>query len=342
MSFTVKVRQFDAVLEVPRGRTILEAAHDEDYDYPYLCRGGTCGACKTVLISGRVDLKPYAHFALTDEERERGLILACRALPLSDCEVAFVDPDEPAEFPLRKVEGRVVSVERATHDIAILKVETAGAPIDFAAGQFASVSFPGQPPRDYSFASRPGSPVVEFHIRVSATGGVSRHVYDHARPGDVLSLKAPLGAAYLRKRHGGPIFLVAGGSGIAPVKSIVEEALAAGLTQPIHLYFGVRAERDLYLEGHFAALAASAPNLTFTPVLSAPDAPTARRTGLLAEVLAADLGADQAAGAKAYLCGPPAMVETCRAALIGRGLLPEDAHADAFYTQAELDALAAG
>lgn len=342
MPHTVTLRQFDVALEVPRGQTILETALDEGLDFPFLCRGGTCGACKSVLVSGRVDLKPYAHFALTDEEVARGLTLACRAVPLSDCELAFVDPDEPADFPLRDVQGTVTAVSHVTHDIAVLRVAVEGEPLAFAAGQYARLTLPGLPPRDYSLASPPGAATLEFHVRVSATAGVSRLIYDRTRVGDRLRIKAPFGAAYLRRRHPGPIYLVAGGSGLAPVRSMLEDAVAAGLSQPIHLYFGVRAQRDLYLMDRLQALAATMPNLSFTPVLSQPEGPTELRTGLLADVLDADLAGQDIAGAKAYLCGPPVMVESCRLVLMAKGLYPEDCHADAFYTQAEIDALTAG
>ena len=95
----VRVRQFDDVLEVAAGDTILEAALDLGHDYPHTCMGGTCGACKTLLISGEVDMKPYAHFALTDAERAAGYILACRALPLADCDVAIADGSEETLNP---------------------------------------------------------------------------------------------------------------------------------------------------------------------------------------------------------------------------------------------------
>ena len=93
MAFTVKLPQFGIEIDVPRGMTVLEAALDEDLDYPFFCRGGTCGKCKSRLVSGTVDMKPYAGFVLTEAERESGLILACRALPLSDCEIVALDDE---------------------------------------------------------------------------------------------------------------------------------------------------------------------------------------------------------------------------------------------------------
>ena len=148
-----------------------------------------------------------------------------------------------------------------------------------------------------------------------------------------MRVEGPLGTAHLRDNHRGPILAVAGGSGLAPIKAIVESALAGGAQQPIHLYFGVRAERDLYLEGHFRALTEQHPNLTFTPVLSEPDGPTGRRTGYLADAVAADFA--DLDGFKAYLAGPPIAVETTVGKLRAAGMRRRDIHADAFYTEAD-------
>jgi len=158
--------------------------------------------------------------------------------------------------------------------------------------------------------------------------------------GETVRLEGPFGSAHLRECHTGPILAIAGGSGLAPIKSIVETALWRGARQPIHLYFGVRDERDLYLEDHFTALAAAHPNLRFTPVLSEPMLPTARRRGFVHEAMAVDVGALD--GAKAYIAGPPVMAEAATAMLLDRGMPRQDIHADAFYTEADKQALSAG
>src|SRR6185503_6670496 len=133
--------------------------------------------------------------------------------------------------------------------------------------------------------------------------------------------------------HRGPIIAVAGGSGMAPIKSIVERALAKQLPQHIYLYFGVRTERDLYLEGHFKELAARHPTLHFMPVLSESDG-LERRCGLVHEAVAQDF--DEFDGCKAYLAGPPVMVEAATRLFEQRGMRRIDIHADAFYTAAEM------
>ena len=209
----------------------------------------------------------------------------------------------------------------------------AGGPFDFSAGQFASVTFAGCQPRDYSMANVPGDPVLEFHVRRTQGGTVSAHVAEHLKIGDAVRVEGPFGTSYLRETHRGPIVAVAGGSGMAPLKSIVERAIAQALPQHIYFYFGVRTERDLYLDGHFRAIAAKHPNLHFIPVLSEGDG-LERRCGLVHEAVAEDF--DEFDGCKAYLAGPPVMVEAATRLLEQRGMRRIDIHADAFYTAAEM------
>ena len=242
-----------AGIEVPAGRTILETALGQGIDYPHGCRSGNCGGCKSHLIEGEVEMAPHSPFALTEEERGRGLILACRSVPWSDCTVAPIEDEEAAVHASRRLACRVAAIGRATHDIRILSLDIeSGGPFDFTARQYAALAFEGLPARDFSMASRPGAERLEFHIRLVAGGQVTRHVLDTLRIGDPVSVTGPMGTAHYRANHRGPILLVAGGSGIAPIKSIADTALAGGARQDMFLYFGARAERDVYLEEHFA------------------------------------------------------------------------------------------
>ena len=146
-------------------------------------------------------------------------------------------------------------------------------------------------------------------------------------------VEGPFGSSYLRERHTGPILCIAGGSGLAPIKGIVDAAIAKGMKQPIHVYFGVRSERDLYLVDHFIGLAQRHPNLTFTPVLS--DAPPAVqwRTGFVTDALAKDL--QDLDGWQVYVAGPPPMVEAAMQICTARGLRSKDLYADVFFTPRE-------
>ena len=327
----VFIQQAGRSLEVNDGQAILLAALAAGIAYPHGCKSGRCGSCKSRLVSGEVDLLPHTPFALSPEERAAGLILACRAQPLTDATVAWLGgADEIADIPFGRFEGAIATVEDATHDIKLIRVrlDHRGG-FTFKAGQYARLFYPGAPTRDYSVASRPDEELVEFHVRRVPEGAASQLIWARAAVGDRIAIEGPLGSAFLREKHSGPILGIAGGSGLAPVKAVAETALAKGMGQPIRIYFGARSERDLYLLDRFAALTERHANLSFVPVLSEHSGP-GFRPGYVSDAVAADLG--DLDGWKAYLAGPPAMVEAAGPVLLERGLRAADIHADVFFT----------
>lgn len=333
MSYTVKIRQYAEPLIVEDGETILEAALDKGLDYPFGCQSGACGACKSVVLSGEIELGDYQPFVLSDDERAQNFTLACQTYPKSDLEIAYLDPDEPAEHPIVELACGVESVEEATHDIRIVRLSLPDGAIEFTPGQFMELTFEGLPPRDYSIASQPGDGFIEFHIRLVPGGAVTPFVLEKLNPGDTVKARGPLGVSYLRSRHRGPILALAGGSGLAPMKSIVERALAREMPQPIHLYFGVRDQRDLYHQDVFADLSAAHENFSFIPVLSDPSGATEHRTGFVHDAVKADFTTLD--GNKVYIAGPPVMVDACTREAIALGVRQDDFHADPFTTEAE-------
>lgn len=338
MTKRVGIRQAGRTIEVPEDVTILEAALADGIAYPHGCRSGRCGSCKSRLVSGRVDLLDHSRFALSDEEKAQGLILACRAIPTTDAIVGWLGGDEetPAH-PRRCLQCRVAAIEDATHDIKRIRlVVEAGDPLDFTAGQYARLTFPGAPTRDYSMASGSGEQEIEFHIRRVPGGATTPRVHALLKLGDPVLVEGPFGSSYLREQHAGPILCIAGGSGLAPIKGIVEAAVARGMKQPIHVYFGARSERDLYLVDHFERLALRHATLSFVPVIS--DAPMGarRRVGFVTDAVANDL--QNFDGWKAYAAGPPPMVEAAMQICMARGMRPEDLHADVFFTADEASA----
>ena len=340
MAFTVKIRRIAEPLSVGMGETILAAAQAAGIAYPFGCRSGNCGGCKSTLYAGDVEMSPYSEFALTEAERDAGLILACRAVPWSDCEVAWLEQDEVAAHALRHLDCTVTSVEALTHDIKLLRLKVQrGGPYHFSAGQYATLTFAGLQPRDYSMANAPDEETLEFHIRAVDGGAVSGFVARGLNAGDAVRVDGPFGIAHFRENHTGPIIAVAGGSGLAPILCIVRRALQQDPARRITLYFGVRDEPDLYKLAELEGMAARHAGFRFVPVLSQATASTARRTGFVADALRTD--APDVQGAKAYLAGPPIMVETAIAALTELGLPRQDCHADAFYTAPDKARLAA-
>ncbi|MFD1328837.1 2Fe-2S iron-sulfur cluster-binding protein [Mycoplana ramosa] len=310
-------------------QTLLAAALAAGVDYPHGCKSGRCGSCKSRLASGSVTMLPHSRFSLTDEEKAAGLILACRAVPQSDVTVMWSRGDAEAGHRRKQVEGIVTSVSSATHDILKVHVTLGGEDFRFSAGQYVKLTVGKRLVRDYSIASVPGGRELEFHVRKVPNGLVSSHIHEELWVGDKVMVEGPFGDAHLRSLHTGPILAVAGGSGLAPIRSIVETALSSGMRQPIRLYFGVREERDAYDVDLLDRLAGDHPNFSYQVVTSRSD--SARfRVGHVSAAIDADLCLLE--GWKAYVAGPPAMVEAVAEGVFAAGLGTDDFHADVFFT----------
>jgi len=317
---------------VEAGDTILASMIRAGVPFPFSCQAGNCGTCKCELLSGDVLELEYSDHALSAQERAKNIILACRAQVWNDTVVRRLDAEELVLHPSRVMRCRVAALEELTHDIRGLHLAIeSGGPFTFSAGQYAQLEFAPGMSRHYSMAGTPEEEALTFHIRHMPSGRTSSYIATRLKVGDRVKVSGPLGVAYLREAHAGPVFLVAGGSGLAPIQSILRTLLAREHAAPITLYFGVRSERDLYHEELLKDLAARSPNFRFHVVLSEQKGERGRRYGLVHEAVAADLtGGDVL---MACLAGPPVMVEATTAVLQAKGLAPRQIHADAFYNQ---------
>ena len=328
----VRIEQFDQDILVEDGDTILSSALAAGIDYPFLCQQGQCGSCKSYLISGSVDLGSfYNPMVLTEHERSRGLILACQAQPLEDCVVSVAELDGEVSHVVREITCSVVAVAHPASDITVIQLRNdSGQPFIFSAGQYAHLTFPGLPAREYSMANRPDVDLLEFHIRHLPGGRVSSYAATELAAGTAVTLRGPFGTAYLREEHLGPILLGAAGSGLAPIQSIAETALANGLKQRLHLYFGVRDRPNLYQQERLAELARRYSKLSITVALSEPSGAHDLRVGHLSSVIAADF--DDLTDYHVYLAGPPAFCEAAQGVVLERGVTPASCFMDPFVT----------
>ncbi|HVB49141.1 MAG TPA: 2Fe-2S iron-sulfur cluster-binding protein [Burkholderiales bacterium] len=322
----------DQPIPVEAGDTILESLLRAGVAFPFSCQAGNCGTCKCELVSGDVFELEYSEHALAPEERARNMILACRTQVWDDTAIRRLDAEELVVHPSRVMRCRVLELEDLTHDIKGVRLAIeAGGPFAFSAGQYAQVEFAPGLSRHYSMASAPEEPELVFHVRHMPGGRTSAYVAQQLRVGDRAKVTGPLGVAYLRDKHAGPVLLVAGGSGLAPMQSILCTLLERGHGAPVTLYVGARSERDLYHEGLLKDLAAKHANFRYHVVLSEQKGARGRRYGLVHEAAAADM--PDAEGTRAYLAGPPVMVEAASAMLQAHGLALRQIHADAFYNQ---------
>lgn len=331
--FSVYIRQAEKSINVEIGSTILETALTEGIDYPHGCRAGNCSACKSRLHSGDVELSPYSEFALTPEEYSNGFILACRAVPWSDCEVSWCELDDVAVHPIRNIQGHVSSIEKLTSDVVSIKLKIADTqPFEFSAGQFVYLTFQGYPRREYSIASYHDNE-LEFYIRRIEGGIVSPFVWDFLEVMDVVELEGPHGNMFYREHHEGSVLAIAGGSGLSAIQLIVLQAVQSGKEQNVTLLHGVRTEADVYRAGLFSSLAQEYRNFRYVAVLSESSESSRHPTGYLNEYLRMNVTANR--DYIAYLAGPPPMVRSCSEVLMDIGVESANIHADPFITEAE-------
>ena len=333
MKFRVKIQNKKEVI-VDAGNTILEAALDQGIDFPHGCRTGNCGACKSEKISGDIEMSPFSEFALDAEEEKQGFILACRSVPWSDCEIKIVDEqqnEDQNKIKIKKIECKVRRLIKVTDDIYILNLQiTSNGGFKFKAGQYAELYFDKYREKYFSMANSPNANELEFHIKTLAGGEVSNYVKNILKIGETVKIKGPFGNAYLRNKHKGPIIAVAGGTGLAPILSIIKLSQEIKMKQPIQVYYGAQSESDLYFVEQFKSMLKKNKNLSFSPVVMEASQNKTLRRGIVTDAVMEDI--QDFDGYKAYLAGPPKMVEAAEKIFTSLGIRKVDMHSDAFYT----------
>ncbi|OEZ32599.1 2Fe-2S iron-sulfur cluster-binding protein [Variovorax boronicumulans] len=316
-------------LEVRPGANLLEVLREHQVPVSYSCMSGRCGTCRCKVVSGQL-LDGGQNAIRPDGQGER-YVLACQSTLTESCTIEIPETDEVVVHPARVLKATVTGIDVLTHDIRRLRLKP-NKPLEFSPGQYAQLQFGPELARPYSMAGLSRDAELEFHVRRVPGGRVTAHIFEQLRVGDTVRVSGPLGTAYLRTKHRGPMLCAAGGTGLAPILSIVRGAVAAGLTQPIHLYLGVRSDADVYGLPELRELQAQHPGLKVHVVVVAGPARDGQRLGLITDAIRADLPAGLD-GWRAYLCGSPPMVEAASRLVQTHGLAPEQTHADAFYLQ---------
>jgi p-cymene monooxygenase electron transfer component len=310
-------------LTVEPGETILEQALKKGAPYPHDCTVGTCGACRTKLISGKVDAITPFGYTLSREELEAGYILACQAVPKTELVVEVELQSDTIEHVTTS--ARLVEVTPLTHDIMRMVWDTE-LPLNYRAGQYLNMRWnDGAVHRSYSLATAPektGQTRLVTFIRHVPGGAFTDSLFSGEAEKFSYELDGPHGQFWLRPGKG-PMLCIAGGSGLAPIVSLLEDASRKRTRRDCVLLFGGRGKRDLYCETEIAAVrTAWTAGFDFWPVLSETPEPDLRAGMVTAHIADAleRLGPDT----QAYLCGPPAMIDAAMAELVRLGV-PLDA-----------------
>jgi len=308
-------------ITVRSGETLLDAGLRDGRALPFECRNGGCGVCMCTVVHGNVDHGHYQRSALSDAMRQQGKALMCCATPLSDLEIE-VESELPRDSgSVREHEARVEQIDRLSPDVVRLYLSLPpGETIQFSAGQYINFVLDDGQRRAFSFANAPHQQgQIELHIRWIPNGRFTTFVFTQLKVGDRLRFEGPHGNFVL---HPGtaPIIFVAGATGFAPIKSILEDAFWRGITRPMWLYWGVRQRGDLYMQEQVEAWQREHPNFHFVPVLSeaTPEESWSGRRGLVHEAILQDFPDLQ--GHEVYVCGSARMVESAIPAFLAQGL----------------------
>lgn len=324
--YTVTLTTSGRRFEVLPGETVLEAAQRAGIALPYSCRAGVCGSCKATLLRGRCDYPRNPPTALDVHDRVQHAVLLCQAVPASDLLVQAREVTSVEDIARRQLDVQVSRKWQLAPDVIGLHLQPApGEPrLNWLPGQYLDVLLDQGRRRPFSIANGPQADgMIEMHVRHVAGGGFTSWVSDVLQEGDTLRIEGPLGTFVPREDSERPMIFMAGGTGFAPVKAILEHFLALGTRRPIDLYWGARSEADLYLRSLAEQWAAAKSNLRFQPVLSDPEQlrSTGVRIGLVHEAVLEDH--PDLSGHDVYMSGPPAMIDAGRKLFIEAGL-PED------------------
>jgi 3-phenylpropionate/trans-cinnamate dioxygenase ferredoxin reductase subunit len=332
---SLKVNGGYPAVKLQSNETILSAALRSGIPISYSCRVGGCASCRCKLVKGKVKELTDSSYVLTQEELDQGFILTCQSVPKSDVEIETPQNDATAQFTAIKYHGLVTGQQKLTRDITRLTI-TLDKPINYTSGQYAELKIPSlcSSVRAYSFATPCNDKQIEFFIKKVNGGELSPLINSTDLLNSAAELYGPLGDFYLRNSNA-PIVCIAGGSGLAPIKALLQQAAKERINRDVVFYFGARAQQDLYCTDEILRLKKQwETNFTYIPVLSEePEGSSWQgHRGLVTDVLMRNLNGNE----HAYLCGPPLMIDVATEVLKKYDISSSHIHFDKFVSKADI------
>jgi CDP-4-dehydro-6-deoxyglucose reductase len=330
-SFEVRIAPHGKVVRVKAAQSILDAALDAGLNLPHSCKSGHCSSCRARLLTGRIHYPHGTPLGLTAEEARSGDVLLCQARALSDLAVDVRLVAAVADVEIKTLPCRIARLHHLAPDVmqVFLRLPSVES-LAFQAGQYLDVLLEDGARRSFSIASPPhDADLIELHARYVPGGGFTERLFKELRPGALLRIEGPIGQ-FVYRAGTRPLMLIAGGTGFAPLKSMLRHVLEHGINRQIHLYWGARRAQDLYEEALVLEWARKFPQLQFSGVLSEAGEleAGARQLGWVHEAVLArhpDLGLFDI-----YAAGPPALIEVIRATFPQAGALAQALFFDSF------------
>src|SRR4051794_13545383 len=317
LSFEDGVTKFITCAE---DQTVADASYRSRINIPMDCRDGVCGTCKALCESGEFDGGSYLSDALSPEEERDGYVLTCQMRPRSELVLQIASTSAVAKTSAATHRGTVTGLDRLSPTTVALTIGiTDREKLTFLPGQYVNIAVPGtDESRSYSFSNGPTEDSLTFLVKLTPGGVMSTWLDERAQVGDDVSFTGPHGSFFLRE-SADPLLLLAGGTGLAPILSILRTLDALGSDRPVHLLYGATTDADVVELETIERLAASIPNLTWDYCVADKDT-TARNQGYVTSLIEPEHLHDGATAV--YLCGPPAMVDAVRGHFTDRGITP--------------------
>lgn len=331
--FEVSIAGSEKTFLVNEGESILSAALRQGVMLPYSCKNGTCGSCKGLVLNGEVHYPFHPPLALQRHEIGEGLALMCQAEPLETLVVKVREIEAVRDIQVRILPARVIEKTVLAENVVRLRLKLPKAQrLQFLAGQYVDVLLSGGKRRAFSIASCPSlEDELELHIRHVEGGDFTGYVFDEMKVKDILRFEGPQGNFFVRNDHTErPMIMVGGGTGFAPLKSMIENLLEHSDRREIHLYWGSRTWEELYLDELPSQWAREHGHIHYRRAISEPESSPDRNgfTGFVHEAVIEDF--PDLAGFDVYMSGPPAMIETAKQSFGERGLEEQRLFYDSF------------
>lgn len=340
MTYQLTIEPLGQTIDVEDGQTILDASLRAGIYLPHACCHGLCATCKVQVVDGDIEHGDASPFALMDFERDERKTLACCATLQSDVTIeADIDEEPDAEvIPVRDFAGTVSRIETLTPTIKGIWI-TLDESMHFQAGQYINIEVPTLGiSRPFSLAHAPAQEgrEIELNVRIVAGGAGTTFLTQQLQVGQRVKISGPYGRFFVRKSAQMPTLFMAGGSGLSSPRSMILDLLAQGSELPITLVYGQRNRAELYYHDEFTQLAAQHPNFTYVPALShepeGSDWDGFR--GFVHDAAKAHFENDFR-DHKAYLCGPPLMIDACISTLMQGRLFEKDIYTEKFLSAAD-------
>lgn len=328
MSFNVTVQPSGHTFSAEKGETILEAADRQGVSLPYGCRNGACGSCASTLVSGSVSYLDGDEVMTSNTPEE--YCLTCQAIPTSDIVLRAHEIESEEDEVIRNLVCTVERMDKLSHDVmrVFLRLPE-NERLMYLAGQYLDFILEDGRRRAFSMANAPhDDELIELHIRHVPGGEFTDYVFERMQVGDPQEITAPMGGFFLREDSDRPMVFMAGGTGFAPLKAVIEHCFHINDTRPIHLYWGVRSKQDLYLGELAEQWAREHPQVSFKPVLSEPDPEWQGERGFVHEAVLRDH--PDMSPFDLYMSGPPVMIFAARDAFVAAGLDATRMYSDVF------------